>query len=170
MYHSLRDPGPDGPGARRLHGNNLITTQALAAVSPTHHAHAATAAPGSVTGTPRRWLRIEGLAAFAAGVTLYVSGGGELPWLLPLLLVPDVSMLGYLAGPRVGAFTYNLAHTWAAGVAVLALGLSTATGPAIIAGAVLVAHTGMDRLAGYGLKYPSAFADTHLGRIGRSAR
>ncbi len=148
----------------------MLTTQALAAVSPSHHDHAAVAAPGSVTGTPRRWLRIEGLAAFAAGIALYAGGGGELLWLLPLLLVPDVSMLGYLAGPRAGAFTYNLAHTWAAGIAVLAIGLATAANPVILAGAILVAHTGMDRLAGYGLKYPSAFADTHLGRIGRGAR
>ena len=148
----------------------MLTTQAIAAASPDVLTHAATAAPGSVTGTPRRWLRIEGLAAFAAGIALYSGGGGELAWLLPLLLVPDVSMLGYLAGPRVGAFTYNLAHTWAAGIAVLAVGLATATSPAILAGAILVAHTGMDRLAGYGLKYPSAFADTHLGRIGRGPR
>ena len=149
----------------------MLTTHALtAAPTADPHAHATTTVPGSVTGTPRRWLRIEGLAAFAAGIALYAAGGGDLVWLLPLLLVPDVSMLGYLAGPRVGAFTYNLAHTWAAGLAVLALGLAVASGPATIAGAILVAHTGMDRLAGYGLKYPSGFGDTHLGRIGRGAR
>jgi hypothetical protein len=148
----------------------MLTTAAVAVPSTGHHAHAAPAPSGAVAGTPRRWLRIEGLAAFAAGTALYANGGGELVWLLPLLLVPDVSMLGYLAGPRVGAFTYNLAHTWAAGLAVLALGVATASGPAILAGAILVAHTGMDRVAGYGLKYPSAFADTHLGRIGRAAR
>ena len=146
----------------------MLTTPALAATPAIDHP--ATHVPGSVTGTPRRWLRIEGLAAFAAGIALYAGGGGELLWLLPLLLVPDVSMLGYLAGPRVGAFTYNLAHTWAAGLAVLALGVATASESAVLAGAILVAHTGMDRLAGYGLKYPSAFADTHLGRIGRGAR
>lgn len=151
----------------------MFTTRALAASSSDErNARAATAAstPGAVTGTPRRWLRVEGLAAFVAGIALYAAGGGELVWLLPLLLVPDASMLGYLAGSRIGAFTYNLAHTWAAGLAVLALGLATASGPALLAGAILVAHTGMDRLAGYGLKYPSAFADTHLGRIGRTAR
>ncbi len=39
--------------------------------------------------------------------------------------------------------------------------------PLVLAGAVLVGHVGMDRLAGYGLKYPTAFRDTHLGRIGK---
>jgi hypothetical protein len=28
-------------------------------------------------------------------------------------------------------------------------------------------HIGVDRALGYGLKYPTAFADTHLGRVGR---
>jgi hypothetical protein len=149
----------------------MLTTQALAAVPSTdRHAHAAAGAPGSVAGTPRRWLRIEGLAAFAAGIAIYAQGGAELLWLLPLLLVPDVSMLGYLAGPRIGAFTYNLAHTWAIGLAVLGLGLASGSGPVVLAGAVLIAHTGMDRAAGYGLKYPTGFGDTHLGRIGRTAR
>jgi type IV secretory pathway TrbD component len=148
----------------------LTTPPITSAPSIDRPVHAAPARPGSVAGTPRRWLRIEGLAAFAAGIALYTWGGGELIWLLPLLLVPDVSMLGYLAGPRAGAFTYNLAHTWAAGVAVLALGLVTTSGVVLLAGAILVAHTGMDRLAGYGVKYPTGFHDTHLGRIGRGAR
>lgn len=148
----------------------LPTPAVTAAPTLGHQGRVVSPLPGSVTGTPRRWLRVEGLAAFAAGIALYAGGGGNLVWLLPLLLVPDVSMLGYLAGPRVGAFTYNLAHTWAAGIGVLALGLATATGAAVLLGAILVAHTGMDRVAGYGLKYPTGFADTHLGRIGRRGR
>ena len=108
-----------------------------------------------------------GLRRRASPCTPPVAGSSL--WLLPLLLVPDVSMLGYLAGPRVGAFTYNLAHTWAAGLAVLALGLAAASGPAILAGAILVAHTGMDRLAGYGLKYPSRLR-RHAPRPDRTGR
>ncbi|HEY2386937.1 MAG TPA: DUF4260 family protein, partial [Candidatus Binatia bacterium] len=35
------------------------------------------------------------------------------------------------------------------------------------AGALIwLAHIGMDRLLGYGLKYPTSFHHTHLGRIG----
>lgn len=122
---------------------------------------------GAVVGTPRRWLRLEGLAMFAAGAALYLVSGAPVLLLLPLLLVPDVSAVGYLAGPRIGAFTYNLAHTWAAGVAVLGLAVAIGSPALVVAGAVLVAHTGMDRLAGYGLKYATAFGDTHMGRIGR---
>lgn len=116
---------------------------------------------------PRTWLRIEGAAAFAAGVALYLGWGGQLLWLLPLLLAVDASMVGYLANPRVGALVYNVAHTWATAVVVLGLG-SALRVPAIeLAGTILIAHVGMDRMAGYGLKYGTAFADTHLGRIGR---
>ncbi|HEU0243977.1 MAG TPA: DUF4260 domain-containing protein [Candidatus Limnocylindrales bacterium] len=126
--------------------------------------------PGAVTGTPRRWLRLEGLAAFAAGVAIFLGTGTTWILLVPLLLAVDISMAGYLAGPRAGAFTYNLAHNWGSGILVLALGVAAGWAPVIAAGGILVAHTGMDRVAGYGLKYPSAFADTHLGRLRGNGR
>jgi len=125
---------------------------------------------GVVTGAPRLWLRVEGLAALAAGAGVYLHLGGQIVWLIPLLLAVDISMVGYLAGPRSGGFVYNLAHNWAAGIAFLALAWWLTAAPLALAGAILVAHTGMDRAAGYGLKYPTAFADTHLGRLGRTGR
>lgn len=124
----------------------------------------------AVAGMPRAWLRIEGLAALAAGAAVYVHLGGQLIWLVPLLLAVDVSMIGYLAGARAGAATYNLAHNWALGLALLGAAWWLEFPALALAGAILVAHTGMDRAAGYGLKYPTAFGDTHLGRLGRSGR
>lgn len=124
----------------------------------------------AVTGMPRTWLRAEGVAALAAGAALYLHLGGQLIWLFPLLLAVDISMVGYLVGPRAGAVVYNLVHNWAAGIAVLALGWWLGSPPIGLVGAILVAHTGMDRTLGYGLKYPTAFADTHLGRLGRARR
>jgi hypothetical protein len=117
----------------------------------------------------RPWLRLEGLATFAAGLAGFLFLG--LPWwaFVLLLIVPDVSMAGYLRGPRLGAIVYNLVHDLAAGVAVAGLGLAMGSVAVAAAGAVLVAHSGMDRAAGYGLKLPGSFKDTHLGRIGRSA-
>jgi uncharacterized protein DUF4260 len=118
----------------------------------------------------RPWLRAEGLAVFAAGFAGFLYLG--FPWwaFFLLLIVPDASMLGYLRGPRVGAIVYNVAHDLASGVAVVGLGLVIGSVPVTAAGAILVAHGGMDRMAGYGLKFPSSFQDTHLGRIGRSHR
>jgi hypothetical protein len=123
--------------------------------------------PGMTNGAVRTWLRLEGLAAFAAGLALFGASGGNWLLVIPLLLLPDISAVGYLAGPRVGAFTYNVIHNWAPGLVVLALGAWLASPVMTIAGAVLIAHVGMDRAVGYGLKLPSSFQDTHLGRMGR---
>ena len=117
----------------------------------------------------RPWLRAEGLAAFVAGLVGFLSLG--FPWwaFVLLLLVPDVSMIGYVRGPLVGAIAYNLAHDLAAGVAIVGIGLAVGLPPVAGIGAILIAHSGMDRILGYGLKLPSSFQDTHLGRIGRKA-
>ena len=123
----------------------------------------------AVVSSTRVWLRLEAVAAFVAGLAVFVVGGG--PWLLaiPLLLVPDVSMVGYLRDARTGAFTYNLVHNWALGLAVLGLGVWSGLGWVVLAGGILIAHVGMDRALGYGLKGAS-FHDTHLGPIGKGAR
>lgn len=112
-------------------------------------------------------LRAESLALFVAGVLLYLQLNGNPLWLLPLLLAPDISMLGYLAGPAPGAITYNLAHNLVAALGILAIGWFAAIPVLALAGAILLAHVGMDRALGYGLKLPTDFRDTHLGRIGR---
>ena len=101
-----------------------------------------------------------------AGVAVWLINGGSPLWLLPAILVPDVSMLGYLANSRVGAMTYNAVHNWTLGLAALGLGWWLAVDPLLLAGALLLAHVGMDRAVGYGLKLPTDFRDTHLGRIG----
>ena len=123
------------------------------------------------TGTwVRWWLRAEGLAGLALGWIVWQSFGGQLLWFVPLLLLPDVSMVGYLRGPRLGAVVYNLAHNWLTAGVVFATGAALEIAPLAMAGTILVAHTGIDRVLGYGLKYPSSFQDTHLGRIGRRRR
>jgi hypothetical protein len=128
----------------------------------------AVAGHGMTEGSVRTWLRLEGLAAFAAGLALYGWAGGSWLLLIPLLLVPDVSVIGYLAGNRVGAFAYNLVHTWAPGLVCLVVGTALDSTALQIVAAILIAHVGMDRTAGFGLKLPSSFQDTHLGRIGRA--
>lgn len=126
-----------------------------------------TSVPGMTQGAVRSWLRLEGLAAFGAGLALFGASGGSWLLLVPLLLLPDISAVGYLAGPRVGSLTYNLLHNWVPGIVVLGLGAWLASPAVVIAAAILIAHVGMDRAVGYGLKLPSSFGDTHLGRMGR---
>ena len=112
-------------------------------------------------------LRAEAVVLFVGGVLAYLQLNGHPLWLLPLLLAPDLSMFGYLSGPRLGAITYNLVHNLASALVVLAIGWFAAIAPLALFGAILVAHVGMDRTLGSGLKLPTDFRDTHLGRIGR---
>ncbi|HSM15251.1 MAG TPA: DUF4260 domain-containing protein [Thermoanaerobaculia bacterium] len=116
-------------------------------------------------GLVRFWLRAEGAAAFVAGAALYLQAGGEAWLLIPLLLVPDLGMLGYLGGARLGAITYNLVHNWVVGLTLLGGGAWLGSDALWLAGAVLIAHVGMDRAMGYGLKLATGFKRTHLQAI-----
>lgn len=119
--------------------------------------------PGVVAGRPLTWLRAEGLAVAATALAVFATTGQPW-WLLPaLFLVPDLSWLGYLAGPRAGAWIYNLAHSAPLPLALLAAGAGRHTGALTVAGAVGLLHLGLDRLMRYGLKYDHGFHVTHLG-------
>ncbi len=111
-------------------------------------------------------LRLEGGAAFIVATAAYAALA-EGWWLYAITaLLPDVSAAGYLAGPRVGARAYNIAHSY---VTPFFFGLiAWLSAPALLpVAAVWVAHIGIDRLLGYGLKSEQGFKFTHLGRIGR---
>jgi len=100
-------------------------------------------------------------------VLLYARGANG--WLLfvALLLLPDLSMLGYLRNARVGAIIYNLVHSYPAPLLLASYGVLAGRSLAISLALIWTAHIGVDRLAGYGLKLPTGFRETHLGRIGR---
>ena len=110
-------------------------------------------------------LRLEGLALLGLGVLGYALTRDG--WLLfvVLLLAPDLSMIGYAAGARWGALLYNVAHTSVFPALLIGYGLLTPASLAVAIGAVWLAHIGLDRLIGYGLKYPSGFQETHLHRV-----
>lgn len=112
-------------------------------------------------------LRLEhGSLLVLALVGYQLHGGGW--WLFAaLFLVPDLSMAGYLGGPRIGAAAYNIAHAWIGPVALIAAGLVMAKDMAVTLGLVWAAHIAFDRMLGYGLKHFSGFGDTHLGPVGR---
>jgi hypothetical protein len=134
--------------------------------------HTASASPmrSSASSSPagvKAILRLEGAGAFAAAVALYAHAGFSWPPFALLILAPDLAMLPYLIGPRAGAAAYNFAHTYALALPLALAGFFLASPIASALGLIWVAHIGMDRMLGYGLKYATGFADTHLGRIGR---
>jgi Domain of unknown function (DUF4260) len=121
-------------------------------------------------GAPRWLLRLEGAIELAAALAAYSYQGGAWGAFAALFLVPDLSLLGYLAGPRIGAGVYNAGHSHVA-PAVLAAVAVLSGNPALLLGSTIwIAHIGFDRMLGYGLKYTSGFRDTHLGHVGRAPR
>jgi hypothetical protein len=110
-------------------------------------------------------LRLEGLIVFAACVALYLDADYGLVTLVVLFLTPDLSILPFLAGPRVGSVAYNVVHTYLPGIALGAVGVLFDVGVATQVALIWVAHIGLDRALGYGLKYPSSFRQTHLQRV-----
>ena len=114
---------------------------------------------------PRLLLHAEGAAVAAAAVTLYFHEGFDWWLLLVLALAPDLAMLGYLAGARTGAVAYDLVHTYVLPVLLAAAGAVWDSDAALAVALIWLTHIGVDRAVGYGLKYPSAFRDTHLQRV-----
>jgi hypothetical protein len=119
---------------------------------------------------PKVLQRVEGGVLLALSLLLYEKSGAEW-WLFALLLLaPDLSALGYLAGSSIGAASYNLFHNYLLPGALVTLGVLSSSLLPVWLALIWFAHIGTDRLVGYGLKYPGSFNETHLGRIGRDKR
>ena len=124
---------------------------------------------GAATGSVRILLRLEGVVLFAGMTLLYGLWDGSW-WVYAILfLAPDLSFAAYLAGPKAGAIVYNAAHSYLAPVALMTAGLAMASPLVLSIAMIWLAHIGIDRALGYGLKYQAGFAFTHLGRIGKGA-
>jgi hypothetical protein len=121
---------------------------------------------GAVDGVPRIMLRIEGAALAIAAVFMFHRLGGNWWLFASLILVPDVSLLGYLGGTRLGAIAYNALHVTLGPLACAALGFLLPSFDLVQVALIWAAHVGIDRALGFGLKYNAGFGFTHLGRIG----
>jgi uncharacterized protein DUF4260 len=114
-----------------------------------------------------RWIRADAAALFLAALWACRATHSSWMWFFALFLVPDLSMLGYLFGSRVGAATYNAGHLYAWPVGLLAAGLTYHTPWATTAALSWIAHIAFDNVVGYGLKIPIGFEYTIYGPIGR---
>ena len=124
---------------------------------------------GTVFGGVGTLLRLEGLTLFAGMTSVYGFWGGQWWFYAVLFFSPDLSFLGYLAGPKIGAWIYNAMHSTVVPMAMLTVGFGFAPPLVLSLALIWLAHIGFDRALGYGLKYQTGFGFTHLGRIGRGA-
>ena len=125
---------------------------------------------GATRGATATLLRLEGLLVLGVAVAVFHALGGGWLMFAVLFLVPDLSMLGYLAGPRIGAACYKAGHSYLGPALLGAAGLYMSAPLIQQIAAIWVAHVGFDRALGYGLKYAEGFGFTHLGFKGRAAR
>jgi hypothetical protein len=116
---------------------------------------------------PTHLLRLEGLAVVAVALVAYGVLGFSWWVFAALVLLPDLSMIAYARGPRIGARVYNLVHASVVPWGLVLVGWLAGREGALVVGLAWLAHIGIDRAVGYGLKLPTSFHDTHLGRIGR---
>ena len=110
-------------------------------------------------------LRLEGLAAVALSAVFYARTGASWWLFAALWLAPDLSMLGYLGGPKLGARIYNAIHTYVTPATLAVSGLLLQSPVLLPYALIWINHIGADRLLGYGLKYPAGFKFTHLGTL-----
>lgn len=113
----------------------------------------------------KKIIQLEELAMFLLSIYLFSQLNFAWWWFLVLILTPDISMIGYAFGNKVGAITYNVFHHKAVAPAVYVFGLSQQNGTIQLAGLILFGHSSMDRMMGYGLKTYEGFKFTHLGKL-----
>ncbi|TMJ23058.1 MAG: DUF4260 family protein [Alphaproteobacteria bacterium] len=129
----------------------------------------ATNATGAASGGVKILLRLEGLTLFAGMTLLYAIWDGSWWVYAVLFLLPDLSFAAYLVDAKTGAVVYNAAHSYMAPVALMTTSFALASPLWLSIAMIWLAHIGIDRALGYGLKYGAGFTFTHLGRIGRTA-
>jgi len=110
-------------------------------------------------------LKSEELIQFLAAIYLFSRLNFAWWWFPALILVPDISMIGYLVNPAIGAVLYNIVHHKCLGIAIGLVGLMLGNQQLMLAGVILFAHSSMDRTMGYGLKYFDSFKHTSLGDL-----
>ena len=119
---------------------------------------------------PIGWLRLEAAVELAAASWLYSRTGVSWYWFIGLFLAPDIGMIGYLAGPRIGAWCYNAMHTYSI-VIPMVIAAWMSSHPFLYAVSLIwCAHISFDRMVGYGLKRPESFQSTYLGSLGKKLR
>lgn len=115
---------------------------------------------------PRIFTHLNGLALLIGSIVAYGIFNGDWLAFILLLFVPDISMLGYAMNSKVGAWIYNIGHSYMLAISMMLIGYAMGSDNIIAIGLILLAHIGLDQVIGYGYKYADAeFSDTHINRL-----
>jgi len=114
---------------------------------------------------PNILLRIEGLIVFLLSVYFYFNGGGDIILFFVAWVLPDLGMIGYVKNSKLGSLTYNLTHTYIIPLILALFFILIDNSFGLQMMYVWFSHLGLDRLAGYGLKYPDKFKNTHMNKV-----
>jgi len=113
-----------------------------------------------------RLLKLEEFGLFLLSIILFAKLS-YVWWIYPLfLLAPDLGLIGYALGPRIGAVTYNTTHHVGLAAVLYVIGILFFTPVLALIGVVVLGHSIIDRVLGFGLKYGDSFQHTHLGWMG----
>lgn len=138
----------------------------------------------NLTSVMRYFVKLEYIFASIL-VALFYLLVGEFDWWWLIVLFPlfDISLVGYMMNPRVGAITYNIVHSFAgpailACVYVVTVGHTAAdearvfTSDSLLLFTILVwiFHICVDRALGFGMKHVEGAGYTHLGKVGKTAK
>ena len=110
-------------------------------------------------------LRLEGLVISLSAIYLYYGAAGNWIFFFIMLLVPDISMVGYLKNKKLGAITYNVVHNYILALILIFTSMLIENPWLFYFGLILTVHVGLDRFMGFGLKYPTNFKDTHIQKV-----
>lgn len=110
-------------------------------------------------------IKLEEAGQLGLSVYLFSLLPYEWYWFLIFLLLPDIGMLGYLVSTKTGAVTYNIFHHKGLAIIIYLVGIMIQLHWLMLVGVILFGHSAMDRIFGYGLKYPDNFKHTHLGKL-----
>lgn len=110
------------------------------------------------------------VAAILVAVFYVVVGEFSWYWLPILFVVVDISVIGYLAGNKVGVLTYNIGHSLIGPALLMAVYIANTNRVVLFIALVWLFHIFVDRSLGYGLKHVAGFQQTHLGPIGKAKK
>ncbi len=84
-----------------------------------------------------------------------------------MLLLPDLSMIGYLVNTKAWAYLYNIFHHKGLAIIVYMIGIYLKDITFQLSEIILFAHSSFDRMFVNGLKDEDSFNNTQLGIIGK---